>query len=677
MIRKSTLLICLFITGIGALLAATLPTSAPVHRGLSHGELLGYIADRTQMMQTGSGVATLPVSGPAHAGMSQGELLAYIADYTQDLANRGPVFHVSYYGAFPNDGADDTAAIQAALNAAKAAGGGWVQMSAGIYNLITINSPASGNKAAGAFAIEPGSYTTLAGVGPSTMLSVANGGEFGVGVAISPDGMRTATTNFGAASYVTLQDFTIQASVQHESAGNLINLVHASSWTIRNVHLGSCYYHPLEIDQSKQIVVQNCRFFGANTGISGSRIQLDYGAAGPTNRPAGITTRTVEDLTVENCVFEERTAGESGSARDIELTHNGTELTLNRVTFRGCHFTGRNEQSVSIVDIGGANSGGAVKELLFERCTFVTLHPKSYAFYMAQSSGMTFRGIRFRQCEFTGPSAIFLVAGGSVTSTYSATHSLRHEGEITGCRFILDKTQMPVSTDLNLIIAVAWSSFRFDNNYIECNGDFPVSVGLNYSRLGLFTNSLWTEVTNNRIVWNGNATFGVNRLALLLDVATPDNAGTTQGVIFEGNRFFSAAGTGWSYVFFVQRGTTYAATSAARIAACWANGANSAQNNMVVTGGNAAGQTNGGALALNVRTVTGATTITPQDGVIIADTTSASITVTAAAVILRPTTIILKPNAANTLTFGGVTVSAAGSGILVVCDGTTTTAKAF
>ena len=366
------------------------------------------------------------------------------------------------------------------------------------------------------------------------------------------------------ASYVTLQDFTIQASVQHESAGNLINWVHGSYLTIRNVHFGSCYYHPLEIDQSKQILVENCRFFGANTGISGSRIQLDYGAAGPTNRPAGITTRTVEDLTVQNCVFEERTAGESASARDIELTHNGTELVLNRVTFRGCHFTGRNEQSVSIVDIGGANSGGAVKELLFERCTFVTTHPKSYAFYMAQSGGMTFRGIRFRQCEFTGPSAIFLVAGGSVTSTYSATHSLRHEGEVTGCRFILDKTQMPVSTDLNLIIAVAWSSFRFDNNYIECNGDFPVSVGLNYSRLGLFTNSLWTEVTNNRIVWNGNATFGVNRLALLVDVATPDNAGTTQGVIFEGNRFFSAAGTGWSYGLFIQRGTTYPGTSAAR-----------------------------------------------------------------------------------------------------------------
>ena len=73
----------------GTLLAATLPTSDPVHSGISQGQALGYIADNTQMSATGAGVATLPAANPQHTGLSQSQLLGYIADYTQDIAANG------------------------------------------------------------------------------------------------------------------------------------------------------------------------------------------------------------------------------------------------------------------------------------------------------------------------------------------------------------------------------------------------------------------------------------------------------------------------------------------------------------------------------------------------------------------------------------------------------------
>lgn len=60
---------------------ATLPKLPPVHRGLSRGELLSYIADYAMRLSGRS--PALPTLLPAHRGLSRGELLSYIADYSQ------------------------------------------------------------------------------------------------------------------------------------------------------------------------------------------------------------------------------------------------------------------------------------------------------------------------------------------------------------------------------------------------------------------------------------------------------------------------------------------------------------------------------------------------------------------------------------------------------------------
>jgi hypothetical protein len=82
-------LILIGIIAAGFALAATLPTGPPVHAGLSRSDALGYIADYTQRMATGSGVATVPTTAPVHSGINHNDLLAYIADSLQDLAESG------------------------------------------------------------------------------------------------------------------------------------------------------------------------------------------------------------------------------------------------------------------------------------------------------------------------------------------------------------------------------------------------------------------------------------------------------------------------------------------------------------------------------------------------------------------------------------------------------------
>ena len=570
----------------------------------------------------------------------------------------------------------DRAAIQAALDAAEEVSG-VVQLGYGDYDIQVVNSPASGDKSAGAYGLEIPSGVTLQGMGDSTVLRIIADGDYGVGCGISPKGMRTATAGadgFGiAATDVTLRNFKIWAPVQENSAGILVSLGHADRWLLENIHFAGCLHHALEFDQCRNIEVKRCRTSGSYTGVSGCPIQFDYGAAGPVNRPVGITFRANEDVLFEQCTVD----GDAASARKIELSHNTTELQLRRVTFKECTLIGANTEFTSIADIAGANTGGSVEELLFDRCKFVTVHPKAYAFFMTQASGRTFRGIRFRGCEFRGPSAVFVLMGGSSSSTYNATQALRWEGEITGCRFLFDKTQMPVSTDINLIIANAWSSFSFCDNYIEGIGNFPVSVGTTYSRIGLFNNSFVTRICRNTVNWKGTGSFSVGCTGFIVDISLADVAGTTLGVYVQDNALYSAAGTGWSYGIAVTTGATFPSNRAFSCNGNFANFANTATHNIIAVGGTVGFSTTSGGIGSALRNTTASTTLNAADFILNCDTTSGSITITAAPVLGRRLFMLIKTNAANTLTCGSTSVTAVGAAILVYTDGTSTFTKAW
>ena len=528
------------------------------------------------------------------------------------------------FGADPTGVNDSTAAIQAALDAAEANGGGAVLLGIGTYKIVTINSPASGDKAAGAYGIEIPSNVSLIGSGPATILSIVSGGSFGVGVGISPKGMRTATTDFGASSNVRLANFTIQAATQEDSNGNLVNLVHASDWLLERVIFNGSYYHGLEVDQSRRITLKHCTFQGSYSyGASGSWVQFDLGLAGPVNRPAGITTTAVEDITFEDCYFKQR-PGTDASPRDIDLTH-GSTVILRRVKFVRCLMEGRNVTTTAIAGID--NAANTVDSLDFVDCAFVTAHPGAWGFYFANAGATVYR-LGFERCEFRGPSALMLAAGGSTSMTYNATHAQRHHLIVRDCRFLFDKTQMPTLLDVNLILVRSWVNADITGNYIRGIGDFPVSVGSSYSYVTSASNCLALSWDNNLMVWEGNNTFATSRTAMYLHSVESDNAGTTLVNSVQNNRIYSTAGTGYSYGMLVASGTTIPARRAAVFTGNASNCANSAGNNVALTGTTSGGAPTSGGLSLAVRSTTSSTTATQQDGVILADTTSGSITIT-------------------------------------------------
>jgi hypothetical protein len=108
----------------------------------------------------------------------------------------GSDFPVTGYGAQPNSGTDETANIQAAVNAAKAAGGGIVTLPAGVFQLSGIALPAD-------------VVICGAGAGQTTLVSTAVGGNF-----INSTGDGTTNGHHGVAHLsIQVQDDTVRPDV--------------------------------------------------------------------------------------------------------------------------------------------------------------------------------------------------------------------------------------------------------------------------------------------------------------------------------------------------------------------------------------------------------------------------------------------------------------------------------
>ena len=80
---------------------------------------------------TGTGIDGTDDIAVAGDGLIEGEL----------ITKAGPVFNVKAYGAIPDDATDDSTAIQAAIDAVGAAGGGYVFIPGGRYDLTTTLNP--------------------------------------------------------------------------------------------------------------------------------------------------------------------------------------------------------------------------------------------------------------------------------------------------------------------------------------------------------------------------------------------------------------------------------------------------------------------------------------------------------------------------------------------------------
>ncbi len=239
-------------------------------------------------------------------------------------------FDVRSFGAKGDGRTDDSSAIQAALDAARAAGGGVVFVPAGTY-LVAPPRPARGRPALASLTI--GSRTWLRGDGPASVLKVKDGAG----------AYRALLSNHpapgSAVEDVTLSDLRFDQNcaasgghVGHVADGRSDFIVYLA-WGGRNLTVERVRFDPvcgvntvvLNSPGARNLVVRDCvfRFVKGPTGERGG--EYDNSAVYVHGQGSAVTGN----------LFEARVADRARGA--IEL-HGGRGLAANNVTrgYRSC-----------------------------------------------------------------------------------------------------------------------------------------------------------------------------------------------------------------------------------------------------------------------------------------------------------------------------------------------------
>lgn len=490
-----------------AAIAATLPTSPPAHSGLSQGQLLGYIADSSQQMANGSGVATLPTSPPAHSGLSQGQLLGYIADNLQTAAARANnTFYAETYGAVADDGIDDRAAIQSALDAA-APTSGVVQLGGGEYKVVVVYDSTttfdSGTKTkmAGHYGLEIPAGVTLAGIGmyATTIRSYVGTDNGLTGALIYPQGFRSAATAYAAGGF-TIRDLKLAANGIADADIEiciLLGAVHGDGIRCEHVCFGEANAHAIDIDYNRGLTLTDCVFTGPHPfAASGSYIQWDAGACGPASTHLSASAAPNADTRIIRCKFSR--ANTDTCDRDFDLNHGSCEIR--GITFDGCDFTGRSNSGITAIIRIEASAAAVTNDVVITNNKF-TVGPANttlndYAIYAVNAVFTTGEAQRWVIANnmFTGSPVQFILAGQAstpATPTAALWRKFSH-WQISGNRFITDQANSISGTQSALAVYSLYEA-NIDGNSVTLTGTnasiSPWVFRLN-STSGTFTNNI-------------------------------------------------------------------------------------------------------------------------------------------------------------------------------------------
>lgn len=232
------------------------------------------------------------------------------------------------YGAVAGDSNDDKAAIQAAIDACATAGGGVVKLSPGIYIVRPLGT---GN------GVLLRSGVRLQGSGAATRIRFGASTASANYTGVSPFAHDTTSVEYGA-NELDVRDIQLETDDPTINfTHSLIGINHCPRGLIQNVTLKDSYYHGIEVNRSRNIVITGCRFTG---DFYSSQVQIDIGASGSiSNTGAAGAAVTIQDLLIEKCVFEQRTTLTivTPGRSNIELTHNFNQINRN-ITIRSNTF---------------------------------------------------------------------------------------------------------------------------------------------------------------------------------------------------------------------------------------------------------------------------------------------------------------------------------------------------
>jgi hypothetical protein len=320
------------------------------------------------LMGTGSGTGeflTPGTSGYVLTSNGPGEALSWTTagggggDYL-------PVFNVRDYGATGNGTTDDTSAIESALAAASAAGGGWVWFPPGVYLVTsTINLPVTST------------VSTAPGNPPETNIYLStpirmfgNGGNqmprgdaptFGAIIKLDFAADGTFINGLGEGQF----EFDHLAIVD-DSASDISNLFFFFTNTVTNIH--------------------DNHFRGNNAFTSAATDVVRYGAIGgtePTDDVNGIYQGQVSSLTFNYCTQIRHLASLYADASCIRVAHNAMANT--------CGTNLASDAPIVVVGPGAVGNWFEYNDLEMGTFTFVgdevVRSPIGYAYGILFNSG--------------------------------------------------------------------------------------------------------------------------------------------------------------------------------------------------------------------------------------------------------------------------------------------------
>jgi hypothetical protein len=415
------------------------------------------------------------------------------------------IYNIVDYGAVGDGSTNDRVAIQAAHDAAEADGGGTVFVPEGIWAVY----PTSGISL-----LFNGDKVKLKGTGPNSIIRFITSGTGDATVVannfegVAPKGYNTATTNYGA-SGLWIEDIRLEAdtnvatattSTPSRNAAGLVGIIHSPWAIIRNVTFGDVVFHQIEINRSRNILIENCNFVG-NT--ESTRVQFDIGLAA--QKSATPTITTIENVWFENCRFAGRdvTTQNVGIPRLIELDHTGNMFWRN-INFNRCEFGAVYNTTSAYLGYSLAMDGSSTlmgECLNITNCTFLgDCHGQTVGIYIIPGTGII-RGIRILNNRFIGGydcnevrhaggfykcitigannSASDITGSSTVSTNYSNRTGIVVRDNFMAPRFVKGNSVATVSATVAALTITTCLDAVVENNYIKMpvvGGDFTAAV---------------------------------------------------------------------------------------------------------------------------------------------------------------------------------------------------------
>jgi hypothetical protein len=235
---------------------------------------------------------TVPTIGQDPWGSDANAALSQIGDLATNVTDAA-------YGATGNGVSNDTVAVQAAIDAVEAVGGGVVYFPRGTYLVSSLTVPADVR-------------LTGAGREATTITKSANG------VLISLSGPSTDATGATHVKYAGIQDMTLNGN---SLTGNLLQLYYANNLLFQNVHLTSNNDVMVDTAEFWDSRFINCTFEtvtgAANSTTPMINLRNSAAAAG-----FGFSADTVNQIVFLGCRWENFTNGALRISAGTSNTNN-------------------------------------------------------------------------------------------------------------------------------------------------------------------------------------------------------------------------------------------------------------------------------------------------------------------------------------------------------------------